>query len=166
MRVLIGGFLTLFGLIFFAIGGIPLIIDLASGHQVGFGQNMVNLPFAIIGGIILVVGLTMLLTGLSRAKKLKAQALLIYERGVEAEGTITFVDKNYSLLVNNKPIYSIVEFKFRDRGGQEHISRKNNVESDLVIRLKLEVGSKVKIKYLNEDPQQNILLLVDPLAAA
>jgi hypothetical protein len=36
------------------------------------------------------------------------------------------------------------------------------VSSDLVIRLKLEVGSKVQIKYLNENPNQNILMLPNP----
>jgi hypothetical protein len=108
----------------------------------------------------------MIISGRSKAKKLKALAEKIFALGVPAEGTITFVDKNYSLLVNNKPIYSIVEFKFRDGSGTERVSRKNNVESDLVIRLKLEVGSKVNIKYLNENPEQNIMLLQDPSAPA
>jgi hypothetical protein len=67
-----------------------------------------------------------------------------------------------SLLVNNKPIYSIVEFKFRDSAGVERVGRKNDVGSDLVIRLKIEVGSKVQVKYLNENPNQNILMLPNP----
>ncbi len=164
MGVLIGGFLVLFGLIFFAVGAIPLIIAAASGRPFVGGPNIVYWIFGVVGLIILLIGATILVRSLAGAKKKRALAMLIYERGVPVEGTVTFVDKNYSMLVNQKPIYSIVEFKFRDGSGKEQVARKNDVESDLVIRLKLEVGSKVQVKYLNEDPQKNILMLPDPQA--
>lgn len=165
MGILIGGFLILFGLIFFFVGGgIGLISDLISGHALTGPQGFVHMVFGGLGLIIFIIGVAMLVGSLARAKKRKALAMLIYERGIPVEGTVTFVDKNYSMLVNQKPIYSIVEFKFRDNSGKEQVARKNDVESDLVIRLKIEVGSKVQVKYLNEDPQKNILMLPDPQA--
>jgi len=166
MGVLISGFLILFGFIFFCVGGIPLIIAAVSGRPLFTAQNIVFVIFGVAGLIIAVVGLVILLRSRAFVKTQKALAMKIYELGVAAEGTVTFVDKNYSLLVNQKPIYSIVEFKFEDRFGKEHISRKPNVESDLVIRLKLEVGSKVQLKYMNDNPDQNILMLPDPQKAA
>jgi len=166
MGILIGGFLLIFGLIFLAVGGIPLIIAAATGRPVIGEENLVFLIFGVVGLIIAVVGLTIFLRSRASAKAQKALAMKIFELGVATEGTVSFVDKNYSLLVNQKPIYSIVEFKFQDKFGKEHVSRKDNVESDLVIRLKLEVGSKVQVKYMNDDPQQNILMLPDPQAKA
>jgi hypothetical protein len=163
MSVLIGGFLFVFGLIFFlAGGGISLVRDLFSGHLETGLQNMVQLTFGGVGFLFMVVGAILFLTGLARGKKRKALALKIFEVGVPAQATVTFVDKNYGLLVNNKPIYSIVEFKFRDSAGVERVGRKNDVSSDLVIRLKIEVGSKVQVKYMNENPNQNILMLPNP----
>lgn len=166
MGIIIGGFLILFGLIFFlAGGGIGFISDILSGNGLVGPAGLVHATFGGVGLIILVIGLIITITSIIRRKKKKALAMLIYEQGTPAEGTITFVDKNYSILVNQKPIYSIVEFKFRDSSGQERVSRKNDVNSDLVIRLQLQVGSKVQVKYLSEDPSKNILLLKDPNAA-
>lgn len=164
MGILIGGFLVLFGLIFFAVGAIPLIIAAASGRPWMGGANITYWIFGLVGFIILVIGAIILIRSITGAKKRRALAMMIYERGVPVEGVITFVDKNYSFLVNQKPIYSIVEFKFRDGSGREQVARKTDVDSDLVIRLKLEVGSKVQVKYLNEDPQKNILMFPDPQA--
>jgi len=166
MGILIGGFLFLFGLIFFLIGGgISLVSGLLSGNLNVGGANITMLIFGGLGLVFMIIGAVMFIRGRGQAKKNKALAEKIFAMGMPAEATVTFVDKNYSLLVNNKPIYSIVEFKFRDGSGMERVGRKNNVSSDLVIRLKLEVGSKVQIKYMNEDPDQNILILKDPTAA-
>jgi hypothetical protein len=165
MGILIGGFLFLFGLIFFLVGGgISLVSGMLSGN-LHLGPASINVfVFGGLGLIFMIIGAFMFFRGRSLAKKREALAEKIFEMGVPAEGTITFIDKNYGLLVNNKPIYSIVEFKFRDSSGAERVARKNNVSSDLAIRLKLEVGSKVQIKYMNENPDQNILILKDPNA--
>jgi hypothetical protein len=165
MGILIGGFFFLFGLIFFLVGGgISLVSGLLAGN-LHLGVANINLfVFGGLGLVFMAVGAFMFVRGRSQAKKREALAERIFAMGVPAEGTVTFIDKNYGLLVNNKPIYTIVEFTFRDGSGQERVARKNNVSSDLAIRLKLEVGSKVQIKYMNEDPDQNILLLKDPNA--
>jgi hypothetical protein len=166
MGILIGGFFFLFGLIFFLVGGgIGLVSGLLSG-KLQFGAASINMfVFGGLGLIFMIIGAAMFIAGRAKAKKNKALAEKIFAMGVATEGTVTFFDKNYGLLVNNKPIYSIVEFKFRDSSGTERIGRKNNVSSDLAIRLKLEVGAKVQVKYMNEDPNQNILILKDPNAA-
>lgn len=166
MSILIGGFLFLFGLIFFLVGGgISLVSGLLAGN-LRFGVANINVfVFGGLGLIFMIIGAILFFRGRALAKKNKVLAEKIFAMGVPAEATVSFVDKNYGLLVNNKPIYSIVEFKFRDGSGGERVGRKNNVSSDLVIRLKLEVGAKVQIKYLNEDPDQNILILKDPTAA-
>jgi len=166
MGILIGGFFFLFGLVFFLVGGgITLVSGLLSGN-LPMGAASINMfVFGGLGLVFMIIGAILFIRGRARAKKNKALAEKIFAMGVPAEATVTFIDKNYGLLVNNKPIYSIVEFKFRDGSGMERVGRKNNVSSDLAIRLKLEVGSKVQIKYLNEDPDQNILILKDPTAA-
>jgi hypothetical protein len=166
MGILIGGFLFLFGLIFFLVGGgIALVGGLLSGtFQIGL-TTINTLVFGGLGLLFMIIGAIMFVGGRAKAKKNKALAEKIFAMGVPAEATVTFFDKNYGLLVNNKPIYSIVEFKFRDGSGVERVGRKNNVSSDLAIRLKLEVGAKVQVKYMNDNPDQNILLLKDPNAA-
>ena len=124
------------------------------------------LIFAAPGLILLVVGLVLFLTGRAsdrkflREKTQKAENLL--ENGLQARGRVTFVDKNYSVLLNEKPIYSIVEFTFEDHMGRPHISRKDNVDSDLVIRAQIIVGSQWDVKYLANNPDENALLIRDP----
>lgn len=123
-----------------------------------FDGNTKYIPVGILGGIGLLF--TYLgLTGRSRDAKQQKQNLLITQTGVETDGTVLFVDKNYSILLNKKPIYSIVEYKYQDSFGTEHIRKVNNIPSDLVIRNKIEVGGTVKIKYLNEDPKQSVILI-------
>ena len=166
MGMLIGGFFFLFGLIFFLVGGgVALVNDLLSGNlQVGLA-NLNMVVFGGLGLVFMIIGAVLFLRSRIKGKQNKALAEKIFAMGVPAEATITFIDKNYGILVNNKPIYSIVEFSFRDSSGGERVGRKNNVSSDLAIRLKWEVGSKVQIKYMNEDPDQNILIMKDPAAA-
>lgn len=160
MGVLIGGFLLLFGLIFLAVGGIPMLIS--GGLSL---DNPTEEIFAGIGAIIAFIGAISVLTGLANARKMRAKAMMIYEKGVETEGTVTYVDRNYSILVNNAPIYSIVEVKFQTIDGREQVSRKENIETELVIRNQIQVGSKVQMKYLSEDPTSTIFMFPDPKAA-
>lgn len=50
--------------------------------------------------------------------------------------------------------------------GAPHTSRKTGVESDLVIRNAIQVGSEVALKYLPEKPDTNVLILKDPTVPA
>ena len=84
---------------------------------------------------------------------------VILQTGIDAQATVTFVDKNYSFLVNNKPIYSIVEYEYVDKNGVKHTRRIDNLNSDLVIRKKIEVGNTIKIRYSQTDYSQSIMLI-------
>jgi hypothetical protein len=162
MGILVGGFLVLFGVVW---TGISLVV--ARGAATPHAPAQINIllhSMTGLGVVILVIGALMLITGLIRAKQKRKLALEIFQRGTLVKGNVTFVDKDYSLLVNNKPIYSIVEFTFQDSAGKTHTSRKTGVNSDLVIRDRIEVGGQVAVKYLPENPEVNILLLQDPTA--
>lgn len=114
--------------------------------------------FVLVGLVLLAVGGVLTYAGARERGKLSARADHLETYGVEAEGTITFLDRNYGVLVNNRPIYSIVEYTFQDRMGREHTGRVDNFPSEVAIRSKLEVGSTVRVKYLAEDPTQSTLL--------
>ena len=120
-----------------------------------FGPGVVTLPL----GVLLVI------IGLVTGKKKKSAVVDLLKDGVNAKARVTFVDRNFYVLVNDTPIYSIVEFEFTDDKGSHYTSRKDNVDSDLVIRNKIEVGSEVDIKYMSGDPNINGLLLADPRVA-
>jgi hypothetical protein len=162
MGTLVGGFLMLFGAVWTAII-LTVSRSMGSGPAAAAAGNMLHM-MTWLGVGFFAVGAILLVGGLIGAGKTRKKALAIFEKGVAAKGTVTFVDKNYGILVNNTPIYSIVEFTFQDARGITITSRKPNVSSDLVIRNRIEVGGHVAIKYLPDDPEQNILLLADPSA--
>ena len=159
MSVLIGGFFILFGLVW---TGILMGVAHSTGAMAPASTVKMLHGMTGLGVFFLVLGVILLITGLLKAKARAKKAKDIFQRGTLAKGTVTFVDKNYSLLVNNKPIYSIVEFTFQDGSGKTHTARKDSVESDLIIRDQIVVGGQVALKYLPEDPDQNILILKDP----
>ena len=162
MGILVGGFLILFGVVW---TGILLTVShgVSSSGAPPAIHTMLN-SMTALGVVIFAIGAILLIAGLIRRKKSNKLAMEIFQRGTLVKGNVTFVDKDYSLLVNNKPIYSIVEFTFQDSQGQTHTSRKSGVNSDLVIRNRIEVGGQVAVKYLPGNPDVNILLLQDPTA--
>jgi hypothetical protein len=118
-----------------------------------------GLRYAVAGGV---GGLGVLFTlggliGVAKGSKKKQEGARIMLSGTEALAKVTFVDKNYSMLVNRKPIYSIVEYVYEDKYGQQHTNRIENMNSDQVIRLQIQVGGTVRIKYANDDPGKSII---------
>lgn len=115
-----------------------------------------------IGGGLCALGLLFFLLGIAgnrNARKLREQIAHIMATGIATEGTVTFVDKNYYVLVNNKPIYSIVEYTYYDSKQVQYTQKIDNVSSDLVIRNNIQVGGKVNIKYAAEDSSKSTILL-------
>ena len=108
-----------------------------------------------LGGIFLIIGMI----GLARSSKLNKEKLYIMQTGVKTKGKITFVDKNYSLLVNNTPVFSIVEYIYSDKKGNQYTRRIDTISSNIVIRLQIQVGAIVSIKYLANDPSKSVILL-------
>jgi len=98
------------------------------------------------------------LIGFGRSARQRARASQLMASGVDAEGTVTFVDKNFTILVNHTPIYSIVEYTYRDSQGREHTRRVNNLNSEMVIRKQIQVGTKIAVKYAREDPGESIMV--------
>lgn len=163
MGILVGGFLIFFGVVWTGI-----ILAVSHGISSSGAPAQVNTTLQLMTGVgvaILVIGVFLLVTGLIRGKKKRKLAMEIFQRGTLVKGSVTFVDKDYSVLMNNKPIFSIVEFTFQDGAGRTYTARKTGVNSDLVIRNRIEVGGQVAAKYLPENPDINILLLQDPAAA-
>ncbi|MCX6555705.1 MAG: hypothetical protein NTZ12_11950 [Candidatus Aminicenantes bacterium] len=164
MAVLMGWIFILFGVIFFFGGGGWSVISALFASRLASTQLMPQLVFASVGFAIWLLGMILVAIGLIGGKKKKILAKKIFETGVTAEATITFIEKNYGKLVNHKPVYSFVEYKYRDSGATEHLGSKSDVSSDLAVRLDLHVGGKVRIKYLKKNPGQNVLILPDPEA--
>jgi hypothetical protein len=138
-----------------AFGSIPAE---ASGMGLGSMQNLFQFGFSAVfgcvGALMALFGALGLVRGMGQAK----HANLIAQTGVEKEATVTFVDRNYDLLINNRPIYSIVEYKYRDDVGNEYTNKVENANTNEVIRHKIEVGSTIKIKYLPQDPGKSVMV--------
>lgn len=158
MITFIGGFLTVLGLILIGVA------QLLSGPGVSASDQAAAPILTTIGVGLAALGVIIFVVGLVTGRKARAVAARIAESGVVAQAVVTFVDRNYKILVNQQPIYSIVEVKFQDMSGTEHVFQHTTVDSELVIRNQVEVGSTVNVKYLPEDPSQNILMLADPRA--
>jgi hypothetical protein len=126
--------------------------DMFGELQALFQYGMGGL-FAGIGAIMTLGGLI----GVMRGAKMSKLAGHIAQTGVETEANITFVDRNYALLVNNRPVYSIVEYTYQDELGNEYVNRVEDVNTDTVIRNKVEVGRKIRIKYLPAEPGQSVM---------
>lgn len=150
------------GLIFIGVGVfVYFIIGTAFEDVPMFGELQTLLQFGI-GGLLVGIGAIMVLGGLIgviRGGKKSKMDSHIAQTGTEAEANVTFVDKNYSMLVNNRPIYSVVEYTYQDEMGNEYTNRVENVSTDYVIRNKIEVGSKIRIKYLPTEPGQSTLTI-------
>lgn len=162
MKTLIGIPLLIFGVGWTAILG--LIYWVVSG--VPEANSFFPMYMFAIGPLALIVGLAFIVMGRADARKARQEVDHIVKDGVDATGTVTCVDNNYNILVGDAPIYSIVEFTFRDAAGNEHTTRKEDVNRELVIRNKIQVGSQVQLKYIPTNPEENGLLLLDARAAA
>lgn len=107
----------------------------------------------LLGGLFSLLGLRGMIKESNQAKRIQ----YILQNGLETQGLVVFVDKNYTLLMNNRPIYSIVEYNYQDKAGNQYTRRINNMNSEMVIRMNIIVGSTVKIKYLSENPSESAL---------
>jgi hypothetical protein len=115
-----------------------------------------------ISGFLAGLGAFFIIGGLragARAARQKEQDLHIMQTGVETEGTVTFVDKNYYILVNKNPIYSIVEYTYKSSSGNQHTNRLDMLSSEQVIRKQIQVGTKIRIKYAAEDSSKSIIIM-------
>jgi len=115
-----------------------------------------------IGGLLSLIGLSLIIGGFkakARAARDKKEYEHIMLTGIATEGQVTFVDKNYSIRVNKVPIYSIVEYTYKDRTGKQHIKRVNYFSSEQVIRKQIEVGKNIAVKYAVENSGKSVIVV-------
>lgn len=118
--------------------------------------------FGIPSIIMILTGVILVIIGKSAQKKQQAKSEEILNYGLPARARVTFVDKNWQIMKGPVYIYSIVEYEFSDSHGRLHTCRNAKVDSEQVIRSQIVVGSEVDIKYLRENPLENVLILTDP----
>jgi hypothetical protein len=111
----------------------------------------------IIGGLLILWAVVLLFMGKARQKELKE----IAASGIDTAGIITFLDRNYAVLINNRPVYSIVEYRFRDNHGREWANRAGNIDTELVIRTGWQVGSPIRVRYMPSDPTKSAIVGVE-----
>jgi len=112
----------------------------------------------VFSGIFLISGLVFFIPGVRAFADLPRRVRLLRdlkENGIETTATITFVDLNYSLRVNGKPVYTIVEYEYTDHHGTPQSHRLPRVPSEIIIRQKYEVGSTITIVYLPDRPEKS-----------
>ena len=106
--------LLIMGLIFIGAGVfVYFVIGTAFADMPSMVGEMQTLLQYGIGGLLAGIGAIMTLSGLigvMRGAKRSRLDSHIAQTGVETEATVTFADKNYSMLVNNRPVYSIAIF--------------------------------------------------------
>jgi hypothetical protein len=144
------------GLVLIAVGFVVFFSDIRVTGNIGLGSTTVKyIVLGILGGI----GSLLALIGMARGSLNKQKQKQVMADGIDTEGTVNFVDKNFTFLVNHTPIYSIVEYSYTDHNGNTHTRRVTNVTSELVIRKQVVVGSKIKVKYSAQNPAESIMFL-------
>jgi len=154
------------GLLLVVIGFITFFTVSSSGAGSAAASVGINLGATLMlpsiicwatGGGLTLWGALLLMQGGARRGDLQQ----IAAAGIETGAVITYVDRNYSLLLNNRPIYSIVEYRYRDGMGREFVNRADNVKTDLVIRNNWQVGSPIKVRYLPANPTKSGIMFAE-----
>ncbi|HOZ30832.1 MAG TPA: hypothetical protein PLL66_07930 [Bacteroidales bacterium] len=147
------------GIILIGSGLLVYSVDIQIKGNTSLDEETVKLlMLGILGGLGLLFSIFGIVGAIIGRGKIKKQKHIL-NNGMETEATVDFVDKNFSILVQQKPIFSIVEYSYTDQNGNSHTRRVTNVNSDLVIRKQIQVGSKIKIKYIPDNPGDSVMLL-------
>lgn len=127
------------------------------GVNLGLTMLIPSIVCWALGGMFTLFGIIGLLGGAARQGDLKE----IAASGIQAPARITYLDRNYTLLLNNRPVYSIVEYVFRDTLGREFVRRADNIKTDTVIRQGWQVGSNIQVRYLPANPMKSGILYTE-----
>ncbi len=115
-----------------------------------------------VSGFLGLLGLLFLLVGIKaaiRGASDKKRMLRIMQTGIESEGTVTYFDRNFSILVQQNPIYAIIEYTWQDDRGRTHMRRVETFPAELAIRNQVQVGVKIRIKVDRDDPSQSVIVI-------
>ena len=124
-------------------------------QEIAMVQNIFTYTFVGIGALMSFFGVISLFRG-GRASN---QTKKVLQEGIEGQGTITFVDRNYSVRINGSPIYSIIEYSYMDSMGNQYTNRINNANTEFVIRAGWQPGIRIPIKYLSENPEKSAIIM-------
>ena len=153
MKTIIGGFMVFIGIAWVLLLGLMALLEaLFGGPKANPGQFIYVM---VVGVVLALIGLPLFLIGRREVKKIETVEKNILSNGLPARARVTFVDKNYSLLVNQKPVYSTIEYSFEDHRGQPRTGRNDTADSDWVIRAQIGIGSEVDIRFLAANPDEN-----------
>jgi hypothetical protein len=151
------------GVILIAVGAFIFQSDMKVkiNRQIANAEDSQTAKTYIGGGIIGLGSLFVLggLLGLVLGNKQQKRNQHILQNGIAVVGTVTFVDRNWAVLVNKNPIYSIVEYTYKDKSGNSHTRKISNISSEIVIRKQIQVGSKISIKYASENPVESVMVI-------
>lgn len=142
------------------LAGVGVIVYFAS-YKTGGSMNPAlakNLIAGILGGLGALFTILGLVGFIGESKKTKRKKYIL-QNGVDAEGDVTFIDRNYAFLVNKTPIYSIIEYTYKDPSGANHARKITNFSTQIAIRKQIQVGSKIAIRYLAENPDESVIVL-------
>ncbi len=146
---------------FFTISGSGAAESAASfGMNLGGTLLLPSILLWVIGGMMVLAGVVSLMKGKARQGELRQIAAV----GMEADGIVTFVDRNYSVLVNNRPVYSVVEYRYKDMMGREFVGRASNLNTDFVIRSGWRVGTPIKVRFMPDDPTKSAIVAAELVA--
>ena len=137
------------------IGGMVGSAPDVAQETMGLAQNIFTYTFVGVGALMSFFGVISLIRGGKSSQMTKK----VLQEGVDGQGTITYVDRNYRVQINNRPIYSIVEYSYTDGMGNQYVNRIDNANTEFVIRAGWQVGAVIPIKYLSENPQQSAPLM-------
>ena len=123
-------------------------------------QSMARFTQLFASGLPGIMGIIFFIAGFKhrsrdlREKKLREHILLT---GISAKAKITYIDKNWTIRINKRYIYSIVEYTYKDKVGKEYTMRFNNISSELAVRKGLQVGGSLPIKYDSMDASKSAI---------
>jgi hypothetical protein len=152
----VGVVLIVVGIIVSQSGGrVTINNQLANPETSSIAINAIAGFLGLLGLIFLIIGIISMIRG---SKQMKENQY-IAKNGIPTEGTVTFVDKNWTLLVNKNPIYSIIEYTYTDNNGMQYSRKVTNANSNLVTRMGIQVGSKIPIKYSPQNHGESVIIV-------
>ncbi len=121
-----------------------------------------NVILHSMGGLPALIGLPFLIMGLkerARNKREKKMRLYILQTGISAKAIITFYDKNWTIRINYKYPYSVVEYTYKDQNGNKYRNRLNEFPTEAAIRSGFQAGVTIPIKFDREDSSKSIIVI-------
>jgi len=155
--------MMLFGLVFMGAGLLCwVVIGSAMGEVPAGDVPSLMVMRYIMAGSFGGVGLLAFIPGVFAFRSGRKEASYrreALENGVDSTGKITYLSPNYRITVNERPIFTIIEYIYQDSLGYEFTDRINNANSEKVIRAGWQVGSEIPIKYLSAEPEKSAIVL-------